>query len=303
MSKMNIFSDDLELALEKLSLEVEGTDAEDDLDIQTQEDFALMDTAMELGDKLIILKGTLAKTMEQKEISKVTMYQERLTEMMKTQYEQLQQIITVTSTQISDKEQGEQLLKRCQQIQLNHIKANQEFKTVSNCMSEKQNSAEVEPNIEDKRQSVQDMKQNVTTEVLKEQCIKHKENKRRNKPKERRRRKERNRERIEILALLRQTLKYKKHGRSRKQKRTGDQRQKHATGVWRLQKLKNWGKSLILRKQKNKQKKQSKFYTKRNLQNRRKSRKQKKQTAVDRNQLHEIWHRTRIHKSEKTPNG
>ena len=182
ISQMNVLSDDLELALEKLSLEVEGTDAVDDLDIQTQKDFALMDTAMELSDKLIILKGTLAKTMEQKEISKVAMYEERLTEMMKTQYEQLQQIITVTSTQISDKEQGEQLLKRCQQIQLNHIKASQEFKTVSNCMSEKQNSAEVEPNIEDKRQSIQDMKQNVTTEKLKEQCIKHKENKHRNKP-------------------------------------------------------------------------------------------------------------------------
>ena len=182
ISQMNVLSDDLELALEKLSLEVEGTDAEDDLDIQTQEDFALMDTVMELSDKLIILKGTLAKTMEQKEISKVTMYEKRLTEMMKTQYEQLQQIITVTSTQIADKEQGEQLLQRCEQIQLNHIKANQEFKSVSNCMSEKQNLAEVEPNIEDKRQSVQDMNQNVTTEMLKEQCIKHKKNKHRNKP-------------------------------------------------------------------------------------------------------------------------
>ena len=145
------------------------------------------------------------------------------------------------------------------------------------------------------------MKQNVTTEMLKEQCIKHKENKRRNKPRDRRRRKERNRERIEFLALLRQMLKNKKHGRKRKQKRTGDQRQKHATGFWRLQKLKNWRKSLIRRKQKNKQRKQSKYYTKRNLQNRRKSRKQKKQTTVDRNQLHEIWHRTRIHKSEINP--
>ena len=66
MSQMDVLSDDLELALEKLSLEVEGTDAEGDLDIQTQEDFALMDTALELSDKLIILKGTLAKTMEQK---------------------------------------------------------------------------------------------------------------------------------------------------------------------------------------------------------------------------------------------
>ena len=128
MSQMDVLSDDLELAVEKLSLEVEGIDAEDDLDIQTRVDFALMDTALELSDKLIILKGTLAKTMEQKEISKVTMYEERLTEMMKTQYEQLLHIIAVTSTQISDKEQWEQLLQRCQQVHLNHIKASQDLK-------------------------------------------------------------------------------------------------------------------------------------------------------------------------------
>ena len=74
------------------------------------------------------------------------MYEERLIEMMKTQYELLQQIITVTSTQISDKEQREQLLQQCQQIQLNQIKANQEFINVSNCMSEKQNRIQLRLN-------------------------------------------------------------------------------------------------------------------------------------------------------------
>ena len=47
-------SDDLELALDKLWLEVKGTDAEDNLDVQTQEEFSMIDTPMELSDNLII---------------------------------------------------------------------------------------------------------------------------------------------------------------------------------------------------------------------------------------------------------
>ena len=53
---MNVLFDDLELGLEILPLEIEGTDAEDDLDIQTKEDFALIDTAMALSDTLFILR-------------------------------------------------------------------------------------------------------------------------------------------------------------------------------------------------------------------------------------------------------
>ena len=69
-------SDDLELALDKLWLEVKGTDAEDNLDVQTQEEFSMIDTPMELSDNLIIWKGTfkLAKTKKQREISKEAMY-------------------------------------------------------------------------------------------------------------------------------------------------------------------------------------------------------------------------------------
>ena len=48
------------LALEILPLEVEGTDAEDDLDIQTKDEFALMDTAMTLSDTYFISKCSLA---------------------------------------------------------------------------------------------------------------------------------------------------------------------------------------------------------------------------------------------------
>ena len=50
------------LALEILPLEVEGTDAEGDLDIQTKEEFALMDTAMALSDTYFTLYYKLVST-------------------------------------------------------------------------------------------------------------------------------------------------------------------------------------------------------------------------------------------------
>ena len=59
------------------------------------------------------------------------MYEEKLAELMETQFDQLQQSIAVTATH---KQQGEHLLQRCQQIQNNLIKEGQEFKTVSNCI-------------------------------------------------------------------------------------------------------------------------------------------------------------------------
>ena len=51
---MNIISDTLETALANLSLKVEATETENDLDCETSKDFALMDTAMELNDELNI---------------------------------------------------------------------------------------------------------------------------------------------------------------------------------------------------------------------------------------------------------
>ena len=54
LSRMNIISDTLEIALANLSLKVEATETENDLDCETSKDFALMDTAMELSDELNI---------------------------------------------------------------------------------------------------------------------------------------------------------------------------------------------------------------------------------------------------------
>ena len=127
---MNVLSDDLDLAIEKLLLEVEGTDAEDDLDIQTQEDFVLMDIAMELSDKLTILNNTLSEKMKQKEISNVWGTARR---------NDKKTVWTVT-TDYCCNIYGyfrQLLLQRCQQIHVHYIKANREFKTESKKTSEK----------------------------------------------------------------------------------------------------------------------------------------------------------------------
>ena len=56
---MNVLSDAKKTALANLSLEVEDTEAENDFDYETSKDFALMDTAMDLGDELNCLKSHL----------------------------------------------------------------------------------------------------------------------------------------------------------------------------------------------------------------------------------------------------
>ena len=65
---MNIISDTLEIALANLSLKVEATETENDLDCETSKDFALMDTAMELSDELNIWKSHLMDKIKQNKI-------------------------------------------------------------------------------------------------------------------------------------------------------------------------------------------------------------------------------------------
>ena len=48
LSRLEILSDGLETALANLSLKLEETEAEHDFDCETNRDFALLDTAMEL---------------------------------------------------------------------------------------------------------------------------------------------------------------------------------------------------------------------------------------------------------------
>ena len=73
ISHVKTLSDALETSLENLSLEVEGTVAENDFDSETSKDFALMDTAMELSDELNCLKSHLKDKIKQNKFCKVNL--------------------------------------------------------------------------------------------------------------------------------------------------------------------------------------------------------------------------------------
>ena len=83
ISRVKTLSDALETALENLSLEIEGTDAENDFDSETSKDFALMDTAMELSDELNCLKSHLTDKIKQNKFCKVNLDRDRFSEIIK----------------------------------------------------------------------------------------------------------------------------------------------------------------------------------------------------------------------------
>ena len=68
ISRMKILSDSLETALANLALEVEGREVENEIACETSKDSALMDTVMEIRDKLICLKSHLMDKMKQNKI-------------------------------------------------------------------------------------------------------------------------------------------------------------------------------------------------------------------------------------------
>ena len=70
LSRLEILSDGLETALANLSLKVEGVEAERDFDCETNRDFALLDSAMELSDELTYLKSHVTDKIKQNEICK-----------------------------------------------------------------------------------------------------------------------------------------------------------------------------------------------------------------------------------------
>ena len=86
---MKTLSDALETALENVSLEVEGTVAENDFDSETSKDFALMDTAMEHSDELNCLKSHFTDKIKQNKFCRVNLDGDRFSEIIKKQYEQL----------------------------------------------------------------------------------------------------------------------------------------------------------------------------------------------------------------------
>ena len=112
---MKTLSDALETAFENLSLEEEGTEAENDFDSERSKDFALMDTAVELSDELNCLKSHLTDKIKQNKFCKVNLDGDWFSEIIKKQYEQLQQLIAITSPQILDLLQGGDLFKHLEQ--------------------------------------------------------------------------------------------------------------------------------------------------------------------------------------------
>ena len=73
----------METVLENLSLEVEGTVAENDFDSETSKYFALMDTALELSDELNCLKSHLTDKIKQNKFCKVNSDGDRFSEIIK----------------------------------------------------------------------------------------------------------------------------------------------------------------------------------------------------------------------------
>ena len=109
-SRLEILSDGLETALANLSLKVDGAEAERDFDCETNRDFALLDSAMELSDELTYLKSHVTDKKKQSEICKIKSDEDRSADLMSKQYEQLQLLIAMTSTQSLDPLQGNDLL-------------------------------------------------------------------------------------------------------------------------------------------------------------------------------------------------
>ena len=112
---MKTLSDALETALENLSIEVEGTEAENNFDSETIKDFAFMDTALELSDELNCLKSHLTDKIKQNKFCMVNLDGDWFSEIIKKKYEQLQQQIAITSPHILDPLQEGDLLKHLEQ--------------------------------------------------------------------------------------------------------------------------------------------------------------------------------------------
>ena len=110
LSRLEFLSNGLEMALANLSLKVEGAEAEHKFDCETNRDFALLDSAMELSDELTYLKSHVTEKIKQHEICKVKSGEDRCSELISKQYEQLQLLIAMKSTQIIDPLQGDDFL-------------------------------------------------------------------------------------------------------------------------------------------------------------------------------------------------
>ena len=115
ISRIKTLSDALETALANLSLEMEGTEAENDFDCEIIKDVALMDTVMDLSDELNCLKSRSMDKIKQNKICKVYLDMDWFAGIIEKQYEQLQQLIAFTSPHILDPLQEGDLFKHFEQ--------------------------------------------------------------------------------------------------------------------------------------------------------------------------------------------
>ena len=242
ISRVKALSDALETALENLSLEVDGTEAENDFDSETIKDFALMDTAMELSDELNCLKSHLKDKIKQNTFCKVNLDGDRFSEIIKKQYEQLQQLIAITSPQILDPLQGGDLFKHLEQT-----------KPIESDLEQPKQSSLGNLHTEACNQNVEHETQNIinhskkAVDKSKDHNSENQENRHANKTLKQRKRK-RNGKKVDVLKNLKHVLKSLRRRQKRNKKRRGGLKRDSQVEAEQPLKQKNWRKLLILLK-------------------------------------------------------
>ena len=240
ISRVKTSSDALETALENLLLEVEGTEAENDFDSETSKDFALMDTAMELSDELNCLKSNLTEKIKQNKFCKVNLDGDRFSEIIKKEYEQLQQLIVFKPPQILDPLQGGDLFKHLEQT-----------KPIETDLEQPKQSSLGNLHIEACNQNVEPETQNIinhnkkAVDISKDHNSEIQEKRHANKTEKQRKRK-RNGKNVDVLKNLKHVLKSLKRRQKRDKKRRGGLKRDSQVGSEQPLKQKNWRKLLIL---------------------------------------------------------
>ena len=313
LSRLEILSNDLETALANLSLKVEGAEAEHNFDCETNRDFALLDSAMELSDELTYLKSHVTEKIKQNEICKEKSGEDRFSELISKQYEQLQLLIAMTSTQIIDPLPGDNYL---EPLELTKFQA-------------KTNSEQQDESIFEKTpadfgtQNMINEIQDITThdkrdrKIPKEQINTNQVKSHGNKTRKLGNRKRRKGEQMDTLANLKQVLKTLKRKLKQNKKKRGNSKLDSTVGSEPLLKLKLSQKHIILKKLTNgkciknkrlqnesrfkKQTHQGNLRGAKNLRIRRKTKKQRKKVTVDRNQRCSFWCKTVFEKSVAEP--
>ena len=314
ISRVKTLSDALETALENLSLEVEGTEAENDFDSETSIDFALMDTAMELSDELNCLKSHLTDKIKQNKICKVNLDGDRFAEIIKKQYEQLQQLIAITSPRILDPLQGGDLFKHLEQTKPIETDLEQpKHSSLGNLHTEACNQ-----NVEHKTQNIINHSKKAV-DISKDHNSEIQEKRHANKTEKQRKRK-RNGKNVDVLQNLKQVLKSLKHRRKRNKKRRGGLKRDSQVGAEQPLKQKNWRKLLILlkprlrriwgkynrrvnlqsRRKPVKLREQGKYKGKENLQNGGKPKRKRKPVMTEKTHRYRAWREIAL-KSVATP--